>query len=446
MSNRHALHASSSGLAAILLCAATPAAAQAGIGAGTVVEFASVAEGRALLGSVDDYVARMGSFDRMLRLKTAEPVTQQRFLEHAMDNVLPWNATEKRRLETLVADLAGRMQDLNPPLPPRVLLVKTTGREEEGVAHTRANAIMLSLESLAAPDAGLAALLAHEFFHLMTRHDPAFRARAYRSIGFRLCAEVALPEKLAALRITNPDAPLHDAYVEVMIDGGAAPVMPVLLSRAEKFDEAIGRDISDYWILRLMVLRRADQPGRMEALLREGEPVLLPVAEVSGFFEQTGRNTAYIIHPEEILADNFALMLSGKSVDSPEILTRLRQAFDAGRVSGRVAPWTLFRTACTPAPAPANAPAPWPPDCPAAGPQVRCGHARPCRSGRISFSSRFRRSLPRAQGWPDGNPGRARRRPLPPSPRQPVSSGRIPPNASPTAGGKSGRVENIRRR
>lgn len=339
MANRLTLRTFPSGLAAILLFfAVLPAAAQVRIGDATVVEFASVAEARAVLGSVDDYVLRMGAFDRMLRLKTREPVTQHQFLEHAVDNVLPWNVNEKLRLEGLVADLSARMRELNAPLPARVVLVKTTGRAEEGVAHTRANAIMLSLESLAAPDAGLTALLAHELFHVMTRHDPAFRARAYRSIGFQLCPEVALPEKLAGLRITNPDAPMHDAYIEVKIDGGTVPVMPVLLSRAKKFDAAIGQDITDYWILKLMVLRRSDQPGRMEAQLRDGEPLLLSVAEVSGFFEQVGRNTAYIIHPEEILADNFSLMLSGQSVDSPELLRRLRQAFDAGRVSDRVAP------------------------------------------------------------------------------------------------------------
>lgn len=338
MANCSALRAYSSSLAAVLLFAAVPATAQVRIGDATVVEFAAVDEARAILGSVDDYVMRMGAFDRMLRLNTGEPVTQDRFLEHAVNNVLPWNANEKLRLETLVVDLAARMQDLKLPLPARVVLVKTTGRAEEGIAHTRANAIMLSLESLAAPDAGLSALLAHELFHVMTRHDPAFRARAYRSIGFQLCPEVALPEALAGRRLTNPDAPLHDAFIEVTMGRSTVPVMPVLLSRSEKFDAAIGQDISDYWILKLMVLRRSDQPGRMEALLRDGEPLQLSVAEVSGFFEQVGRNTAYIIHPEEILADNFALMLSGQGVDSPEILSRLRQAFDAARVSDRVAP------------------------------------------------------------------------------------------------------------
>jgi hypothetical protein len=33
---------------------------------------------------------------------------------------------------------------------------------------------------------------------------------------------------------------------------------------------------------------------------------------VPGFAEQVGRNTTYIIHPEEILADNFVLLIDGR--------------------------------------------------------------------------------------------------------------------------------------
>lgn len=322
------------GLAAALLLAALAALAQTRIGETAVVEFASPEEARAILGREDDYVSRMGRFDRMLRLKTGEEVTQRQFLEFVADNVLPWNAAERARVQALVATLAVRLQDLQAPLPARVLLVKTTGREEAGVAHTRANAIMLSAQSLAATDAELTALLAHEFFHVMTRHDAAFRARAYRSIGFRLCPEIRLPENLARLRITNPDAPVHDAFIEVTADGRTLPVAPILLSRAEKFDASIGQDIADYWILRLLALQPSARPERMEPLLRDGEPVLLSVSEVSGFFEQVGRNTGYIIHPEEILADNFAFLLGGQSVANPEILQKLRRVFGGGDFSG----------------------------------------------------------------------------------------------------------------
>jgi hypothetical protein len=314
-------------LAAALLQAAGAAQAPVRIASHSVVEFASVKQGKEILGRVDDYVSRMGPFDRMLRLKTAREVSEREFLDFATGNVLSWNVEEKARVEAILASLAAELQKLDAPFPARVLLVKTTGREEEGVAHTRANAVMLSQRSLGATDAELAGLLAHELFHVLSRHDRALRARAYRIIGFRLCPEIVLPPQLAPLRITNPDAPLNDAFIEVVMDGKPVPAMPVLLSRSPTFDPAIGRDIVDYWLLKLLILEKADATGRMRPAFRSGEPMLAAISEVSGFSEQVGRNTGYIIHPEEILADNFALLVTGRSGESPEVLRQLRKVF-----------------------------------------------------------------------------------------------------------------------
>ena len=42
--------------------------------------------------------------------------------------------------------------------------------------------------------------------------------------------------------------------------------------------------------------------------------------------EQVGNNTDYIIHPEEILADNFALLVLGEhNMPSPEIPQKMRE-------------------------------------------------------------------------------------------------------------------------
>jgi hypothetical protein len=59
--------------------------------------------------------------------------------------------------------------------------------------------------------------------------------------------------------------------------------------------------------------------------MSSAQPVLVSPEEISGFFEQVGRNTKYVIHPEEILADNFALLiLDEHNVPSPEILQKMR--------------------------------------------------------------------------------------------------------------------------
>jgi deoxyribodipyrimidine photo-lyase len=41
-----------------------------------------------------------------------------------------------------------------------------------------------------------------------------------------------------------------------------------------------------------------------------GEPIMTKPEGAAGFFEQVGRNTGYLIHPEEILADNFELLVA----------------------------------------------------------------------------------------------------------------------------------------
>jgi len=57
-----------------------------------------------------------------------------------------------------------------------------------------------------------------------------------------------------------------------------------------------------------------------KATLKNGKPVFFKPDEVEGFFEQIGRNTGYIIHPEETLANNFVHLMTGKQdLKNPEI-------------------------------------------------------------------------------------------------------------------------------
>ena len=53
----------------------------------------------------------------------------------------------------------------------------------------------------------------------------------------------------------------------------------------------------------------------------DGQPVLHTPAEIAGYIEKIGQNTQYIIHPEEILADNFTLAIEPKeNLPNPEIV------------------------------------------------------------------------------------------------------------------------------
>jgi len=107
------------------------------------VVFASRETGIAIMTIRDDYVSRMSRFDRMLRLKSTQPVTERTYLDFVAANVLEWTDAERERLKPLVQRMQAALQQFRLPLPSTVLLIKTTGQEEVGQAHTRANAIVL---------------------------------------------------------------------------------------------------------------------------------------------------------------------------------------------------------------------------------------------------------------------------------------------------------------
>ena len=163
----------------------------------------------------------------------------------------------------------------------------------------------------------LRTIIAHELFHVLSRHNPALKEKLYAAIGFKPCNEIVFPSNLKRLKITNPDAPKNDHCIRVTIDNKEVWVTPVLFAKS-KYGVSQGGDFFDYLEFKFL---RADGTGA---------PV--DVSNVSGFFEQIGKNTKYIIHPEEILAENFALLFLGnKDVPSPEIIRQMKDVLDKGK-------------------------------------------------------------------------------------------------------------------
>ena len=64
---------------------------------------------------------------------------------------------------------------------------------------------------------------------------------------------------------------------------------------------------------------------------KNGKARYIDLEQVTGFFEQVGRNTPNILHPEEILAENAALLISARNTDGfpaipiPDVLTAIEQ-------------------------------------------------------------------------------------------------------------------------
>jgi hypothetical protein len=288
------------------------------------IRFATAAEGRAAIVKEDAFTTNLSRFDLQARLKTDKEVTLKEWKEFVAQAVRPWEDAERQIVLEAVRRLNKRMMELKLPLPPIVELVRTTGEDESGRAYTRGQSIVLPPRVLGYAPEPLDRLLAHELFHVLSRHDNAVRAKLYRIIGFALCEPIAMPASLAERRITNPDAPLIDCTIELMAaNGKLVTAAPVLYARVKQFDPAAGKTLIDYLTPRLLVVEQ--RGGRWQASLVGDEPVVIDPRKEPAFFEKVGKNTNYIIHPDEILADNFVrLVMEDKELQTPRVVEEMR--------------------------------------------------------------------------------------------------------------------------
>ena len=110
---------------------------------------------------------------------------------------------------------------------------------------------------------------------------------------------------------------------------GVAWVTPLLQSTVDRYDGARGAEFFAFMRLQWLEVARGELPPEKAQL--SDPPRLHNTADLRGFHEQIGRNTQYVIHPEEILAENFAQLATGQTGPSPEVHQRLREAMQTHR-------------------------------------------------------------------------------------------------------------------
>lgn len=305
---------------------ASPACAEVILGTDTHVVLATVDEGRAALSKRDVYLDRLSKLDLAVRLRTSKDLAVDDYVAVARKSVLPWSDDEQARLAKILTGMQERSRRIARALPSRVILIKTSGEEESGAAYTRDDAVVLPQGRLKGDDASVEKLIWHELFHVLSRHNPELRDRLYATIGFERSPELALPADIAARKLTNPDAPYHEHVIRLQVDGNPAWCVPVLLSTRGQDQAGDGGAFFQYLELKLLLVERDEQSGALRAIAGEGgESRLVALSATPDFFAKIGRNTNYIIHPEEIVADHFALLaVKAPDVKSPELLDKMK--------------------------------------------------------------------------------------------------------------------------
>lgn len=283
------------------------------------------------LGTSTSYTRSLSKLDLMLLLGNQNG-TEADYLRMAAQQACEWTDAAKALMKekTDSLNLAIKSKGLKLALPEDGINVMLTTMTEAGGAegYTLGSNMMLNSGMMSeAKNMGLdwivAELIAHETFHILTRTNPEFRKKMYALIGFSILPkEVEIPEELKDKLIHNPDVNRSDSYATFNINGKQRNC--IMLVSTDK--EYTGGSLFDYMKEKLLEI----DPNTCKAVKAEdGSYKLYDIEDATDFYDKVGRNTGYVIDPEEVLADNFSYMLVRKEYNdfnTPELIEKIKAA------------------------------------------------------------------------------------------------------------------------
>lgn len=265
-----------------------------------------------VLWNSDPYLHQMTPLDRQIRtdkVGTDEHISVEEFSIYLAQQVLPWSPEEIEAVTKAFLELEPKLEKYDLIYPECIRLIKTNGLDDvRGCSgYCRRNAITMSQKVVTniMTNHEDDDFFPHEMFHIASQNDPAKRYKLYEQIGFFHCREeIELPKQLLDIKITNPDAPRLDVFINVTYNGQVVSAMPLIFYNKDGPDSFFKR-----LYIKLIIITFDETVGKHVCLLdNDDNPTLFSVEDVPDFFTQTGESN-YFFHPEEILATRFADMI-----------------------------------------------------------------------------------------------------------------------------------------
>lgn len=287
--------------------------------------FASKSEGQQLMASNTAYYNSLNQNDIDWRMKrTGATLDELKALGQA--SVCEFSGKEKKKLAEAVKFVGQRLAALGVgslPFPQEdIVFVKTTTDEEpDAGAYTHGTVIYVggpALKEKLNNKKWMHYAVAHELFHCLTRNSPDFRRKMYSLIGFTATGtDFTFSPEITEKIFTNPDVEHYDSYAEFTIEGIKRRCTLMALytaawaeAYAEVGEEASFFDFSDSYLVPIDAL-----------------DTYYPISEVPDFWDVVGKNTDYVLAPEECMADNFAFAVvygaKGLDYETPELIEAL---------------------------------------------------------------------------------------------------------------------------
>lgn len=266
----------------------------------------------------DGFFEQIGLLDMSIQLGQLLPDTVSRdialglYKKKLQEEVADFSIEERLLLRNLLDEASLLCHAISPKLlPPRLEFIKVKGTcYGDGVFYTRENRIIIPASELSNsdPEALLRTLL-HEIFHVYSRSHPRQRLQLYSLIGFHpLKGTLVMNENLKRRRLTNPDG-VDCAYAIQLRTpwGQTIEAIPLIITKKDNYPPDSLPAFRESIFFELFRVEQQPDSTYLVWSRDDGSP-MFSLLDDSDLYRQIGDNTNYIIHPDEIIADNFALL------------------------------------------------------------------------------------------------------------------------------------------
>lgn len=285
----------------------------------------SVAAGKAItFDKRDGYFEKVGASEMSIQIQKplAEGQTREAilpdYIQFLKTDVEGFSVEESIFIEGVMEKVFRTVNDLSPDIfPDTLLLIKTKGKHYgDGVWYTRENCIIIPADELGRRKTNpFTTTIYHELFHVWSRLNPAKSDRTYQLIGFEDIGfqNLLLPPGIAARALFNPDGvDFAQKIALAQTDSSTIYAIPIIYSNHVGWTD---EQNTFFAYLEFNLFQVEKQPdGKWKVLVKEdGYSSTLNIQDQPDFFRQIKDNTGYIIHPDEVLADNFAFIMQEKN-------------------------------------------------------------------------------------------------------------------------------------
>ena len=285
--------------------------------------FADKAEGAELMLSNNAYYDGMSQNELDFKMQKKGAALDE-YKAFAGEQVLDFTDEQKdiidshmERISKVLAERGYKIPELG-----QIVFINTTMKEEcDSSAYTHGTQIYIDgnyLTQCEQEEQGIRFLdyvFAHELFHCITRCNSEFRSEMYKIIHFTTQDnDFELPPSVKEYSISNPDVEHRNSFATFVINGKETDCFTAFITT--RHFEKKGDNFFDLGTTALVPV--------------DGTDIYYTPEDAENFDEVFGKNTDYVIDPEECLADNFGFLISygmegpeGKGYPDPEIITSI---------------------------------------------------------------------------------------------------------------------------